>query len=346
MPTDKARVPTPIASGEVRWEGFAHVPNYRSRWRHLTRAAWGPDYRIGVVILEVPPGGRSAPFHYHSAEEEHVYVLDGTPTLRLGDATRPMAPGDYACFPAGQRAGHCLANDTAAPVRCVVIGERNPNDVIVYPDSNKVKVRALGAAGILDLAARRGYWDGEDPGFPPGEPSGGSGPAPLSAGAPKPPVAAAAVEWNDEGPGKGTRFGGRSRHLTHAVVGGGYAVGVLIESPAPGRRLCPRHWHTAEEEHALVLDGEVTLLLGDAAHVMHPGDYVVFPAGQPLGHSFLNSGNGPCSYLMIGHRDPNDVCLYPDSAKVGISALPDGAERFDTSDPLPYWRGEDLGPGG
>ena len=86
-------MPTPIATDSVAWEGFGDVPNYRSRWRHLTRAAWGPDYRIGVVIEELPPGGKSAPFHYHFAEEEHVYVLDGTPTLRLGETTPPHGPG-------------------------------------------------------------------------------------------------------------------------------------------------------------------------------------------------------------------------------------------------------------
>lgn len=86
----------------------------------------------------------------------------------------------------------------------------------------------------------------------------------------------------------------------------------------------------------------MTLLLGDDAHVMRPGDYVVLPAGQRLGHSFLNSGTGPCSYLMIGNRDPNDACVYPDSAKVGVSALPEGQDRFDMTATRAYWDGEAL----
>ena len=340
MPTERARVPAPIATGSLPWEGFGAIPRFGARWRHLTRAAWGPNYRIGVVVEEIPPGGQSAPFHYHFLEEEHVYVLDGTVTLRLGEATHRMGPGDYACFPAGQRAGHCLVNETEAMVRCVVIGERNPNDVIVYPETGKVKIRALGGEGILDLAARRGYSDGEDTGLP-AAPAAAAPPLPPQP-APLPPIASAALDWDAEGPGEGSRFGGRSRHLTFAAVGRDYHVGVLIESPDPGRRLCPRHWHTAEEEHALVLEGEVTLLLGDDAHVMRPGDYVVLPAGQRLGHSFLNSGAGPCSYLMIGNRDPNDVCVYTDSAKVGASALPEGQDRFDMTATRAYWDGEAL----
>ena len=66
-----------------------------------------------------------------------------------------------------------------------------------------------------------------------------------------------------------------------------------------------------EEEHALILEGQVTLLLGDERHEMKAGDYVCFPAGRKVGHSFLNSGPGPCSYLMIGEHNPNEVCVYP-----------------------------------
>ncbi|WP_394890761.1 hypothetical protein ACG873_05250 [Mesorhizobium sp. AaZ16] len=45
-----------------------------------------------------------------------------------------------------------------------MIGEQNPNDVCVYPDSNKVMVRALRSEDdIFDMAAIRRYWDGEEP---------------------------------------------------------------------------------------------------------------------------------------------------------------------------------------
>jgi uncharacterized cupin superfamily protein len=72
-----------------------------------------------------------------------------------------MRAGDYACFPAGQRAGHCLINEGDKVCRYVVVGERNPNEVMVYTDTNKVLVRALGRREIYDRAATRGYWDGE-----------------------------------------------------------------------------------------------------------------------------------------------------------------------------------------
>src|SRR5690606_13970735 len=90
--------------------------------------------------------------------------LKGALTVRIGAGKYEMKAGDYVCFPAGQKAGHCLINETDATCRYVIVGERNPNDVVVYTDSNKVLVRALGGA-ILDLAAVRDYWHGEHTGL-------------------------------------------------------------------------------------------------------------------------------------------------------------------------------------
>src|SRR3546814_19410335 len=76
--------------------------------------------------------------------------------------------------------------------------------------------------------------------------------APKAPAKPFPPISSGDVAWNDEGPPASTRFGGRSKHLTSAAVGENYHVGLLIESPAPGKRLAPRHHHMLEEEHALI----------------------------------------------------------------------------------------------
>jgi uncharacterized cupin superfamily protein len=89
-------------------------------------------------------------------------VLAGRATLRLGDKRYEMKAGDFVAFPAGQRAGHCFINTTSEPFRYLIVGERNPNDVCIYPDSNKMLVRALDQEhDIFDLSATRDYWDGE-----------------------------------------------------------------------------------------------------------------------------------------------------------------------------------------
>jgi uncharacterized cupin superfamily protein len=330
----------PIAIDTVPWTEWSDVPRFGIRYRHLSLAALGEDYRIGVAIEELAPGMQTAPAHYHIFEEEHVYVLEGTPTLRLGAGRHVMKPGDYVCFPAGQKAGHCLINETDAPCRYVIIGEDDPNEVVVYTDSNKVLVRALGRRALFDLDATRGYWDGEETGLPPGAevPGNGNnaeiGPDP----APRQPISEADVPLERDDISE--KFGGRIRHLTHAAIGDDRHLGVLIEMPDPGKRLAPLHYHMREEEHALILEGDVTLLLGDEQFAMKPGDYVAFPAGRRVGHSFLNRGPGPCRYLMIGAREPSDVCVYPQSSKMAVSGLDTADCVFDMSARRRYWDGE------
>jgi uncharacterized cupin superfamily protein len=343
MSTGSNASPKPISSQDVPWTEWADIPRFTTRYRHLTRAVVGDDYHVGVAIEELGPGMQSSPAHYHVFEEEHVFILQGSLTARIGAETHEMKAGDYVCYPAGQKAGHCLVNTGDAVCRYVVLGERNPNEVCVYTDTGKVLVRPLGRRAIFDLAATRGYWDGEDTGLPPGVAPPADAATPEAPVRPRPPIASDAVDWHDEGVVGSTAFGGRSKHLTYAAVGQGYHVGVLIESPAPGRRLCPTHYHMLEEEHALVLEGEVTLILGDERHVMRAGDYVCFPAGRKVGHSFLNSGTGPCRTLMIGERNPNEVCVYPDSNKMAVGALRTEQDIFDMAGTRRYWDGEQTG---
>jgi uncharacterized cupin superfamily protein len=152
----------PISSESVAWEEFSEGTRFGSRFKHLTKAVMGTNYHVGMAIEELPPGMQSCPFHYHMLEEEHILILEGTLTLRLGEEKIAMKAGDYVCFPAGQLAGHCLLNEGDKSCRYVIVGEREQNEVCVYPDSNKVMVRALQREGdIFDLGAAKDYWDGE-----------------------------------------------------------------------------------------------------------------------------------------------------------------------------------------
>src|SRR5919106_5400406 len=137
MSTEKLAPPKPIASRDVAWTEWSDVPRFSIRYRHLSLAALGADYHVGVAIEELAAGSQSAPAHYHIFEEEHVYILEGALSVRIGADRYDMTAGDYVCFPAGQKAGHCLINNSGAICRYVIVGERNPNEVVVYTDSRK-----------------------------------------------------------------------------------------------------------------------------------------------------------------------------------------------------------------
>ncbi len=161
MSEEKPRGPVAIES--LPWTEWSEGVRYGSRWRVLSDSRGADKRQIGVSYEELPPGKQSCPFHYHMVEEEHIIALEGEATLRLGDERFTIKAGDYVGFPAGQRAGHCLVNEGDKPFRFIMIGDNDPNEVCVYPDSNKVSVSALrdNDRFIVRNGERLDYWDGE-----------------------------------------------------------------------------------------------------------------------------------------------------------------------------------------
>jgi uncharacterized cupin superfamily protein len=94
--------------------------------------------QFGAHVEILPPGSRSSIRHWHAAEDEMVYVLDGTVVLQEGAAEVTLRPGDAATFRAGDPVGHCLENRGAAPARYLVIGTRASRDMVTYPDHDRV----------------------------------------------------------------------------------------------------------------------------------------------------------------------------------------------------------------
>ena len=97
--------------------------------------------QFGAYVEVLQPGAVSARPHWHSAEDEMVYVLEGEITLIEGDTTSLLHPGDAATFKAGVAVGHCLHNRSTAPTRCLVVGTRAPQDRVTYPGLDRVCVR-------------------------------------------------------------------------------------------------------------------------------------------------------------------------------------------------------------
>ena len=101
--------------------------------------------KLGVRIEELPPGSNSSYHHYHTAEEEHILVLDGQATLHLGEETFEVTRGDHIAFKAGEEVAHHLENTSSEPFTYLVFGERKHDDVVIYPDSSIALVKsALG----------------------------------------------------------------------------------------------------------------------------------------------------------------------------------------------------------
>ena len=88
--------------------------------------------KIGFGLVELSPGCNTLPAHYHTLEEEHLYVLEGAGKLHLGTETYSLVKGSYAHFPAGQEMPHFLSNDSTEPLKYIMVGERIEGDEVVY----------------------------------------------------------------------------------------------------------------------------------------------------------------------------------------------------------------------
>ena len=91
------------------------------------------QFGVNYVVLE--PDSASSLRHWHTAEDEFVYVLEGTPTLVDNQGEQRLKPGSYAGFPAGDGNGHHLINHSNSNAVLLVIGSRRKGeDICHYPD--------------------------------------------------------------------------------------------------------------------------------------------------------------------------------------------------------------------
>ncbi|EEA04311.1 Cupin 2 conserved barrel domain protein [Burkholderia sp. H160] len=92
--------------------------------------------RIGIHHVRLLPGRRTSYPHAESAEEEFVYVLEGTPDAWIDGHLHRLKPGDSVAFPAGSGICHSFLNNTGQEVRLIVIGETpKPENRIRYPQN-------------------------------------------------------------------------------------------------------------------------------------------------------------------------------------------------------------------
>lgn len=97
--------------------------------------------QFGVNLTRVEPGSESALRHWHSGEDELVYMLSGELVLVTDAGEETVTAGMVVGFPAGRADGHHFINRSAAPAEYIEVGTRAPDqDVCSYPDDDLVWV--------------------------------------------------------------------------------------------------------------------------------------------------------------------------------------------------------------
>jgi uncharacterized cupin superfamily protein len=114
---------------------------YRSRVLPREKRALGDALgltKIGINHATLMPGKESSMRHWHTREDEFVYVLTGEVVLRTDAGEQVLTPGMCAGFPASKDGktgdGHQLVNRSAEPATYLEISNRDPADEAEYPD--------------------------------------------------------------------------------------------------------------------------------------------------------------------------------------------------------------------
>jgi uncharacterized cupin superfamily protein len=256
-------------------------------WWRIGEAAG--SRRVGANRIRVDPNKRSTPAHVHLGEEETFFVLAGSGLSWQDGATFEI------------RAGDCLVHRPSGEAHTLVAGD-DGLDVLAFGDRPRTNATFLPHANALRLGTRW-YRVEALPGRPPDE-------LDVPDPGPRPPTIVNVDDVEGEEWRVGEDVGGFSKEL--GARAGSRFAGLNLDVVPPGLLNTTPHFHSAEEELFVVLEGAGTLLLGDVEHPVRAGHVVARPPGTKIAHAFRAGPEG-ITVLLYGTREPNDITYYPRS---------------------------------
>ena len=266
--------------------------------------------QFGAYLDMLMPGAWSSQRHWHSAEDEFLYLLSGALTLHDDTGMTDLFPGDAVCWRHGDPNAHHLTNRSDAPAQFLIVGSRCAGDICTYPDQAERQVNGDttwqivtddgqvvdGGALPAQLLNLRAPW---------GTPFDGT---------PRPTTLRDAPEaWATDNPTHPITGPGPGLYSYRLLSdpGGLTQFGAFLEELPPGSSSGHHHWHEAEDEMVYLLQGDA-VLVEDIETPLRPGDTACWPAGNATGHRIDNRSDQPVRYLVIGTRLQRDVVHYTD----------------------------------
>jgi uncharacterized cupin superfamily protein len=138
--------------------------------------------------------------------------------------------------------------------------------------------------------------------------------------------------------------GFRARRARISYELGSELIGASLWQLPPGQAAYPYHFHYADEEIVIVLEGSPTLRTPQGTRTMEEGECVRFAVGEEGAHQMLNPTEKPVTFLAISSHGRPEIVVYPDSGKIATAERrPDGGgliRVFRANDAVDYWSGE------
>ena len=133
----KLPVVDPADVAEKRGSGYPEP--FRSRMGDRVKRRLGDACgltKFGVNLVTLAPGAQSALRHWHTLDDEFVYVLSGEVVLVTNDGDQVLRTGMAAGYPAGKKDAHHFINRSKMPATYLEIGNRTEGDNAFYPDDD------------------------------------------------------------------------------------------------------------------------------------------------------------------------------------------------------------------
>ena len=261
--------------------------------------------KMGVNLRTVEPGFAGTNRHFHTVEEEWVFVLSGRGRLRLGPLSVPVGPGHFAGFPPGPSPHHLL-NDGPEDLVFLEGGEsRAAEDGCWYPDAR------------LMSQGRKLVEPYQEP--------------PPEQGKEEQVLDIDSLALTDFRHDVEPRARRQMRMLYRPT--GLVRQAVCWCRVAEGDYSTARHTHDRTDEWVFILSGRGIAHIGTSRCEVGPNDFVAHPAGSDA--HFMEAATD-LTYLMGGMIDAADIVIYPDHGlrRAGGRLEPmDGAGQTRTLEP-------------
>jgi uncharacterized cupin superfamily protein len=124
---------------EPAWD--AQLPSRGGVLRAVRLGRHAGADRLAANLYEVEQGAVVSPLHFHHANEELLFVLSGTPTLRHGqDGERVLARGDVVAFPTGPSGTHQIVNHAVEPARLLIVATNDLPEVAEQVEDGQLAI--------------------------------------------------------------------------------------------------------------------------------------------------------------------------------------------------------------
>lgn len=128
-------------------KGTGYPPEFQAVSKDRLRQRLGDAGGLtdfGVNLTRLPPGNWSSQRHWHSHEDEFVYVVEGEVVLIEDDGETTLQAGDCAAFPKETGNGHHLINRSDRTATYIEIGSRQPEDLTTCSDVDMMSANSDG----------------------------------------------------------------------------------------------------------------------------------------------------------------------------------------------------------